>query len=350
MKKNVSFRLGKLSFLINKRSFITIVGLTLLIILLMIVSLGIGQMKISPIHVVKAIFSASTDMENLVVQSFRMPRILLSILAGAALAMSGAILQGIIRNPLASPDIIGITGGASFTTVAFLALYSDRSNTLTLSIHWLPLASFIGAVVIGFLVYFLAWKNGGIAPIRLVLIGVGVSAAVQALTTMMMLLGPIFTASRANIWITGSVNGTNWTEVATLAPWILFLTFILFVYSRRLNMHDLGEELVTNAGGFVQKDRFILLLLSTALAGGAVAFAGGVGFVGLMAPHMARRLVGSSYGVLLPVSALLGGTIVLVADLIARTAFAPLEVPVGVFTSAIGAPYFIYLLFKSRNK
>ncbi|MFC4404083.1 FecCD family ABC transporter permease [Gracilibacillus xinjiangensis] len=350
MNKNIPIRIGKISFLINKKSFFTLITLTLLILLFIILSLGIGQMRISPINVIKAIFRASTDMENLVVMSFRMPRILLAVLAGAGLAMSGAILQGIIRNPLASPDITGITGGAAFTTVAFLTIFSDRSNMLTISIQWLPLASFVGAVVIVFLVYILAWRDGGIAPIRLVLIGVGISAAVQAFTTMMMLLGPIYTASRANIWITGSVNGTNWNEIITIAPWIILITVILFVYSRRLNIQELGEELATNAGGLVQKDRFILLLLSAALAGGAVAFAGGIGFVGLMAPHIARRLVGSLFGALLPVSALIGGIIVLIADIIARTAFAPLEVPAGVFTSAIGAPYFIFLLFRNRNK
>lgn len=350
MKKYIPFRFGKISFLFDKRSLVLIVGLTIFILTFMIISLGIGQMKVSPIDVTKTIFGFGTDTQNLLVLSFRMPRILLSVLAGAALAMSGAILQGIIRNPLASPDIIGITGGAAFTTVGFLALFSDRSNTLTVSIQWLPLASFIGAIGTGFLVYFLAKKQGDIAPVRLVLIGVGLNAAVQAFTSMMMILGPIFTASRANIWITGSVNGTNWDEIVTLAPWILILTAILFIYTRRLNIQELGEDFATNAGGSVQKDRFFLLILSTALAGGAVAFAGGIGFVGLMAPHIARKLVGSSFGALLPVSALIGGIIVLGADLIARTAFAPLEIPAGVFTSAIGAPYFIYLLYKSRNQ
>ncbi|MGO1058588.1 FecCD family ABC transporter permease [Planococcus sp. FY231025] len=350
MKKYRSLRMGKASFLIDRKSLFILVLLTGLTFSLIVLSLGIGQLAINPIDVVKAIFGAGTDMHNLVVQSFRMPRILLAVFAGAGLAMSGAILQGIIRNPLASPDIIGITAGASFTTVAFLAFYSDRSNTLAVSIHWLPLASFIGAVGMGFLVYVLSQKYGQVAPVRLVLIGIGLSAAAQALTTMMMILGPIFTASRANIWITGSVNGTNWTEVLTIIPWIFLLTAVLFFYARRLNIQELGDELTVNAGSLVQRDRLVLLFLSSALAGGAVAFAGGIGFVGLMAPHMARKLVGSAFGALLPVSALLGGLIVLLADLIARTAFAPLEIPAGVFTSAIGAPYFIYLLYRTRNR
>jgi iron complex transport system permease protein len=351
MRKYRPFRLSKkISFLLDRKALVITIGLSAAVIVMMILSLGSGKMFISPPDVIKSIFGVGDDMNNLVVRMFRPPRILLAILAGAGLAVSGAILQGIIRNPLASPDIIGITGGAAFTTVGFLALYSDRSNALTVSIHWMPLASFIGAVGMGFLVYILSWKRGGITPIRLVLIGIGIAAAMQALTTMMMIRGPIFTAAKANIWITGSLNGTNWTEIMTVAPWILITTAIAFIYARRLNIQELGEDLATNAGSVVQKDRLFLLFLSTGLAGGAVAFAGGIGFVGLMAPHIARKLVGSAFGALLPVSALVGAMIVLVADLAARTVFSPLEVPAGVFTSAIGAPYFIYLLFKSRNQ
>jgi iron complex transport system permease protein len=350
MKKYTPFRVNKISVLIDKKSLLVTAFLLILMIITMIVSLGLGQMKIAPFDVVKSVFGAGDYMENLVVRSFRMPRILMAILAGAALALSGAILQGIIRNPLASPDIIGITGGAAFTTVAFLALFSDRSNTLTVSIQWLPLASFIGAIGMGFLVYILSWKKGGITPIRLVLIGIGLAAAMQAFTTMMLLLGPIFTASKANIWLTGSVNGATWKEVMTITPWLILLLIIVVVVTRRLNLQELGEDLAKNAGSLVQKDRLLLLLLSTSLAGGAVAFAGGIGFVGLMAPHMARKLVGSAFGALLPVSALIGGIIVLVADIIARNIYPGHEIPAGVFTSAIGAPYFIYLLYKTRNQ
>lgn len=336
------------SVLLDKRTAMIIITLFIAMIALMITSLGIGQFRISPVDVVKSVFGYGDTMQNLVVRSFRMPRILLALLAGAGLALSGTILQGIIRNPLASPDIIGITGGAATATVGFLAFFSDRSNTLTVSIAWLPLASFSGAIIMGFLVYFLAWKKG-VSPIRLVLIGIGLSAAAKALTTMMMILGPIFTAAKANIWITGSVNSTNWSEILTLLPWMVLLTVIVFIMARRLNIQELGADVATGAGVKVQKDRMLLLFLSTALAGGAVAFAGAIGFVGLIAPHIARKLVGASFGGLLAVSAIIGGILVMGADLIARTAFAPLEVPAGVFTAAIGAPYFIYLLYKNRN-
>jgi iron complex transport system permease protein len=349
VKKYIPLRSSYFSFLLDKKVIMLYLTLLLISGVLLIVSIGVGQMYISPKDTVKALFGFGDEMQNLVVQSLRLPRILLAFLAGMALAVSGAILQGIIRNPLASPDYIGITSGAAFATVGFFAIFSDRSNSLSVSIHWLPLAACIGALSVGLFIYFLSWKKG-VSPIRLILIGIGLEAVTGALRDLMILMGPIFLASRAHIWITGSVNGANWKEVVVLLPMLAVLLFIAFVYVRKVNVQELGEEMATNLGSHVQKERFVLLVLSTSLAGGAVAFAGGIGFVGLMAPHIGRKLVGSAFGGLLPVSALIGGIIVVVADLIARTAFAPLEIPAGVFTSAIGAPYFIYLLYKNRKK
>jgi len=325
-----------------------IVLLMVLTMLAVIISTGIGDMQIAPWKVVSVFFGGGSSIDQLVVTSFRLPRILIALLAGMALAVAGGILQGMIRNPLASPDIIGVTGGAGAAVVAFLTIFSNKDNTLMVSIKWLPVAAFIGAAVIAFLVYFLAWKKG-VSPVRLVLIGIGISALTQACTTLLMIMGPIYRASQANIWITGTVNGSDWQDVWILLPWSIIFIFLSFMITRQLNIQELGEEVATSAGANVQRQRFILLLMSTALVGGAVAFAGGIGFVGLMAPHMARRLVGSSFGALLPVAALLGGLLVMLADLIGRTLFLPLEVPAGVFTAAIGAPYFIYLLFKTRH-
>jgi iron complex transport system permease protein len=351
MNKYRSIRFGKkgnISFLIDHKSFITVLVLMVVTIILFLISTGLGEMKIDPVTVVKTLFGYGSRMEQLVVTSFRLPRIIIAFLVGMALAAAGSILQGIIRNPLASPDILGITGGASVAVVAFLTLFSNSSNALTVSIKWMPVAAFIGATVVAFLVYVLAWKNG-VSPIRLVLIGIGVSALTQALTTTFMVMGPIYQASQANIWITGTVNGSTWANVQILSPVVIMLLVISFMLARHLNIQELGEELATGVGSAVQKHRFLLLLVSTALTGSAVAFAGGIGFVGLMAPHMARRLVGSAFGALLPTAALLGGILVMLADLIGRTAFSPTEVPAGVFTAAIGAPYFIYLLYKTRN-
>lgn len=350
MSQYKSLRLlkGKISFLIDKRAAAIFLGLMALSFAVFILSTGMGDMAISPLNVIQVFFGGGSDMERLVVHSFRLPRIIVALMVGVGLAVAGGLLQGMIRNPLASPDIIGITGGAAVAVVGFLAYFSDENNALTVSIKWMPVSAFIGATLIAFLVYFLSWKNG-VSPVRLVLIGIGVSAMMQALTTLMMLMGPIYRASQANIWITGTVHGSTWGNVWVLVPWTLILVSIAFILSRNVNVQELGEEIATGVGGHVQRQRFVLLLVSTGLVASSVAFAGGIGFVGLMAPHMARRLVGSAFGALLPVSALIGGILVMLADLIGRTMFSPLEVPAGVFTASIGAPYFIYLLFKTRN-
>jgi iron complex transport system permease protein len=350
MSKYKNFRLfgGKFSVLIDRKASFVLIILALISFAVFIISTGSGEMKINPLTVVKVLFGAGPEMETLVITSFRLPRIIVALIVGMSLAMAGGILQGMIRNPLASPDILGITGGAAAAVVGFLAIFSDKNHSLTVSIAWLPLAAFIGAGVVAFLVYFLAWKNG-VSPIRLVLIGIGISTLMQALTTFLMVSGPIYQASQANIWITGTVYGSNWQNVAILVPWAVVFLIIAIMTARTLNIQELGDDVATGLGEKVQKHRFLLLMISTALIGGAVAFAGGIGFVGLMAPHMARRLVGSSFGALLPTSALLGGILVMLADLIGRTMFSPLEVPAGVFTAGIGAPYFIYLLFKTRN-
>ncbi|EZP77013.1 ABC transporter [Parageobacillus genomosp. 1] len=348
MKKYTSLRVGKsISFLVDKKAIIISLILFTVSVAVFLVSAGSGEMYISPLEVAKTLFGNGSDMNEIVIYTFRLPRILVALLAGMSLAVAGAILQGMIRNPLASPDVLGITGGAAAAVVMFLSFFSDKNNSLTISIHWLPFGAFVGATVTALLVYVLAWKNG-MAPLRLVLIGVGISALMQACTTLLMITGPIYRASQANVWITGSVYGASWKHVTLLAPWALILLAISFLSARKMNIQELGDELAIGAGASLQKQRFFLLLLSTALTGGAVAFAGGIGFVGLMAPHMARRLVGSSFGALLPASALLGAIFVMAADLAGRMLFAPMEIPAGVFTAAVGAPYFIYLLYKSR--
>lgn len=350
MRKYKSFRIwdGKISFLVDRIAWTKISIFTGIALIVFILSIGLGDYPLTPIEVIQTLFGKGSEMDELVVYHFRLPRAFISLLVGSALAVAGAILQGMIRNPLASPDILGVTGGASVFVVAFLTIFSNEDNALTVSISWLPLAAFLGATVIAYFVYLLSWKKG-VSPIRLVLIGIGISALAQALTTLLMILGPIYRASQANIWITGSVNGSDWGDVAILTPWIVVLIIISLFFARKVNIQELGDDIAKGVGGKVQLERFLLLTISTALVGGAVAFAGGIGFVGLIAPHIARRIVGSAYGVLIPLSAVIGGILVMASDLLGRTLFLPLEVPAGVFTAAIGAPYFIYLLFKAKS-
>ncbi|MBM7579516.1 FecCD family ABC transporter permease [Jeotgalibacillus terrae] len=337
------------SFLFDIRTAISIGVALIIVIAAFLISLGLGEVWVSPLDIVKVFLGMGEPLNELVIREFRLPRVLIALLVGVALAVAGALLQGMVRNPLASPDVIGISGGASVFVVGFLVLFSDSNGALSVSIQWLPVAAFLGALIAAVLVYIFSWKNG-LSPIRLVLIGIGLSLFANAVTTMLMLIGPIYRASQANIWITGSVNGSTWSQVWILLPWVSLLFLAALLMARHLNLLELGDDISTSMGSIVSKQRILILLISTGLVGGSVAFAGGIGFVGLMAPHLARKLIGSSFGSLIPMSALIGAGLVMLADLMGRLIAAPLEIPAGVFTAAIGAPYFIYLLFKERGK
>ncbi|QSS99334.1 iron ABC transporter permease [Pontibacillus sp. ALD_SL1] len=350
MSKYVKIRSKKdrISFFLEKRALIYFSLFIGLLSVVFIMSASLGETFIPPFDAVTVFFGGGTDVQNLIIETLRLPRMIVALFVGIGLALSGAILQGMIRNPLASPDIIGISGGGAVAVVLFLTLFSDETDSLTVSIHWMPVAAFIGASLVGVFVYLLAYKNG-VSPMRIILIGIGLSALTQAITNTLMIVGPIYRASQANVWLTGSVYGANWDQVKIIVPSILVLVVVSLLLSRRINVQELGEELAAGVGSHLQRDRFLFLLVSTALAGIAVSFAGGVGFVGLMAPHIARRLVGSSYGALLPLSGLIGAILVMGADLIGRTLFLPNIVPAGVFTATIGAPYFIFLLFSNKR-
>lgn len=287
MKKYASLRVGKsISFLVDKKAITISLILLAVSVVIFLVSAGSGEMYISPLEVAKTLFGNGSDMNEIVIYTFRLPRILVALLAGMSLAVAGAILQGMIRNPLASPDVLGITGGAAAAVVTFLTLFSDKNNSLTISIHWLPLGAFVGATVTALLVYMLAWKNG-MAPLRLVLIGIAISALMQALTTLLMITGPIYRASQANVWITGSVYGASWKHVTLLAPWALILLAASWLSARKMNIQELGDELAIGAGVSLQKQRFFLLFIKHCLNRRSGRFCG---------RHWLCRVDGAAYG------------------------------------------------------
>ncbi|MGO4108090.1 FecCD family ABC transporter permease [Paenibacillus sp. YAF4_2] len=347
MSKYKTFRWDKpkLSYLLEHKALWTALILFLLCIAAAILSTGIGSQFIAPIDVIKSIIGKGSAMHDVIVLKLRLPRIVIALLVGAALASAGAVLQGLIRNPLASPDVTGITEGASLGTVLFLFFLGGH-----VSVHWMPVAAILGAYAVTVILYLLSWKKGA-SPLRMVLIGTGLSAAFKSISYMFIIASPYFLANRAMTFMTGSIYGSSWEkDVYTLLPWLIVLLPATWLMARHVNVQALGDDVAGSAGANVQKHRLILLLLSVSLAGAAIAIGGAIAFIGLMAPHMARKLVGSSFGGLLPVSALLGAIILLVSDLVARTVFAPLDIPAGVFTAAIGAPFFLYMLYRHRNQ
>jgi iron complex transport system permease protein len=326
----------------TKYTFLLFIGLTCIVIALSLLSLSVGGVSVPLKEVFASLAGRNTEASNLIIMQFRLPRIAAAILIGAALAVAGALLQGVIRNPLASPDLLGVTGGASVAVVAFMTFVTGYS------IHWVPFIAIGGALVATTINYVFAWKKG-VSPFRLVLIGIGISTAMGALTTFLLISGPAYLAAQVLNWMTGSIYGTNWSYIEVLWPWVAIFIPLSLLLAKELNVQSLGEDVARGLGSRLQLSRMILLFYSVALAGAAVGVAGTISFIGLMAPHIARMLVGNSYKLIIPVSALIGAIILLLADLAGRMLFQPLDVPAGVFTAGIGAPFFMYLLFKRKK-
>jgi len=347
MSKSITLRGRRHSFQIERRTLATIGVLLLANIAVMIVCIGLGSTFISPLSVIRSLLGLGDSSNDMIIFNLRMPRIVIAVMVGSALAVSGALLQGVVRNPLTSPDVIGISSGASLGTIVFILYFSH------LSIRYMPISSVAGAFGAALLIYWFAYRRGGVTPLRLVLIGIGMATALTALTYMLILTAsftPTAVAVKAFTFMTGSIYGVSWTrDVLTLLPWFAVLMPVALLYARHLNVQELGDEVAKSVGSPVDKKRTMLLFLSVALAGAAVAIGGTINFIGLMAPHIARKLVGPSYGGVIPVSALIGSLVLLLSDLVARIAFIPLDIPAGVFTAAIGAPFFIYLLYRHRN-
>lgn len=320
--------------------------LLLAIIAVFLVSLNMGTMKIPLAEVVKAFNGTGSEQNYTVLMHFRLPRMVIAILIGAGIAVSGAILQSVSRNALADPGILGINSGAGLAVVLYIFYFQGSSFSSGIwSVYIMPFAALVGAFLAAFLIYSLAWKQG-VTPIRLVLVGIGINAAFGALIIVFQLMMDPNNFMQATIWLSGSIWGASWEYVVAILPWILFLVPWAVYKSQNLNVLNLGDHTAAGLGVTVERERRTLLLISVALAGACVAVGGGIAFLGLVAPHLARKLVGPRHQGMLPVSALLGSLVLLVADMIGKNLMAPSEIPVGLVVSCLGAPYFIYLLIK----
>jgi iron complex transport system permease protein len=296
-------------------------------------------------QVISVILGAGEKTERLIVLQIRMPRVVIALLAGGAMAVAGFLLQRVTRNSLASPGILGVVDGAALGVVIFLALLSDESNTLTVPIAFQPVAAAVGALTAIVLVFLLSGRQASSA-IRLLLFGIAVAAVAKAATVVLMLTGPIYRTTQAARWIAGAVNEINWGEIQVTAIALAPILILVFIAARKLPPADLDEVSARGVGLNLPLFRIATFALSAALTALAVAFVGGVSFIGLLAPHMARMLVGRGVVAGIVGSFLLGAIMLIGADLIVRVLFAPTEVPAGTVTAVIGTPYFLYLLLK----
>lgn len=336
--------------IISKKFKSFFVLLVILIILLGLLSLATGHLSISLDEMWATVTGHGTKKNQLLLFEFRLPRLLIAILAGASLGVAGALFQGVTQNELADPGIIGINSGAGLAVVLFLTL-SNREVTSTdtlLNTISLPFAAFIGGFVAAVCIYVIAWKNG-VTPIRMVLVGIGINAGFAALLTMLQLQMEESDFNQVTVWLSGSIWNAHWPAVFSLLPWVIILIPTSIYKAKVLNVLQLGDEMALGLGISVELERVKLIAIGVALAGASVSVAGGISFLGLGAPHIARKLVGNRHQRLLPVTACIGSLILLISDSIARNLLAPSEVPVGLIVSLLGAPYFVYLLINAES-
>jgi iron complex transport system permease protein len=318
-------------------AFIFISALALVLIIFSGTMLGTIEFSVSEaLKLIKG--SVKDELINQVIVNVRLPRILTGVLVGMNLGVAGVLLQGLIRNPMASPNVIGVNAGAGLSAVIVMTLLPEK-------IEIIPLAAFVGAVAAAALVYTLTRTSNRDRVVHIALAGVAVSSLLKAVTSgLMMINSDILDITYS--WLMGSLSGRTWPAFKTILPYSLAALTISLIISPKMNLLGLGDEVAGSVGLPVRFYRLLIISTAAILAGSAVSVAGTIGFVGLIAPNSARLFVGSDHRYLVPLSAIFGGILLTLSDTIARTVFQPIEISVGIITSVLGAPFFLVLLYK----
>lgn len=328
----------------KKRGILPILFAVLLFVVLF--SLTHGKMALTWQEIWEILQGGGSHAKRLLLFDFRLPRIILAVLAGAALAVGGAVLQSATQNPLADSGILGINAGAGLFVLIFISFIQTTRTSRFL----LPLLALAGALLTTAAIFAVAYKRRvGITPVRLVLTGVVVSSGISALTLLLTTRIDSETYRFVTLWQAGSIWGTNWLFVWTLLPWLIVLIGWLLFKHRELDILQFGDETATSLGINVQTERIKLIIAAVALTGAAVSVTGGIGFLGLIAPHITRGLGFKKHWQLLPVTAVIGSLLLLIGDTLGRLSPGSGEIPAGTVVAIVGAPYFLYLLLKSMR-
>lgn len=315
------------------------------------VSLTNGTFDLSASDVIRTLLRIdSTREHDLVIFDFRLPRILIGALVGFGLGISGAVLQGITKYSLADPGILGIhaASGTSVVLGMFL-LHGTIKGPSWMTVMTMPMFGWIGGIVAVVLLYMFAKHNGELDPQRLILVGIALGSGFGSLTMYISLKMSPQDFEMATVWLAGSIYSSNWKHVVTTLPWIVILVPIIWKKAYILDLMQLGEMSVKGLGIHTQRERRILLLCCVGLISSCVAVSGSISFVGLIAPHIARRLVGIHYKYIIPACGVIGMLMVIIGDFIGKTIFAPAQLPVGIVISIIGVPYFLYQLYRAKR-
>lgn len=323
-----------------KKRTIVVTAFSIMLVLAITASLMIGPVSFSLSEIWSGLFTPDESLARRIVWELRFPRVLIGMIVGMCLASSGAILQGVMKNPLADPGIIGVSSGAGLAATTIMIIFPAY-------IMFLPLAAFIGALVTALIIYALSWK-GGTSPVRIILVGVAINAVIGAFMSALMLLYSDRVQSVLP-WLAGGIAGVGWVQFEMIIYYAIAALVLALFAIRHIRILRLGDEVAKLLGHNVEKSRFFLIVLSTLLAGIAVSVSGLIGFVGLVVPHILRIMIGGDYRYLLPASALGGGLLVILADTVARSAFDPIELPVGILLSFLGGPFFLYMIQRRRD-
>ncbi|MEU0618089.1 iron chelate uptake ABC transporter family permease subunit [Streptomyces albogriseolus] len=341
MKTNRAVRVpGGLSVRLDVRAFTVVVLLMLLALGASVLLIGTGDFPMSASDVLRSLAGQGTEGQEFIVTELRLPRVLVGLLVGASLGIGGALFQSISRNPLGSPDILGLGQGATAGALTVIVLFSGSANQVALG-------ALAGGLLTGIAIYVLAWKRG-VHGYRLVLVGIGVSAVVTAVNGYLLTKSDIVDAARAVVWMTGSLDGRDWDQVWPLLALCAVLVPVVLANSRALRMTEMGDDVSNALGVRVERLRLVLMLSAVLLTASATAAAGPVSFVALTAPQLARRLTRSP-GPNLVASMCMGAALLVLADFVSQRAFGAEQLPVGVVTGVVGGVYLLWLLVTERR-
>ncbi|MBW4569663.1 MAG: iron ABC transporter permease [Tolypothrix carrinoi HA7290-LM1] len=323
----------------SDRLIIATLLLTIALIIIVGISLSFGAVSMTTAQIWQALTKTGDPLNQTIIWDLRLPRTLAAVLVGAALGMSGSLLQGMLRNGLADPFLLGISAGAGLFAITMLSF--------GVFLSWIPLAAWVGGLLTTIIVYFLARSREGISIERLILGGVAVSSLFGAIQSVLLLMAEDGRIQTALSWLIGSLNGRGWNEVTVAGAYISVALLLGCLLARAVNLLNLGDELAVSLGVNLLRDRILIGGVATLLAAGAVSVGGLIGFVGLIVPHGIRLLVGTDYRAVLPLSAIGGALVLTAADLLSR--LGAVELPVGAVTALLGSPLFIWLLYNRKS-
>jgi iron complex transport system permease protein len=335
-----------------------IVALAMLAVFSLLFSITTGASNASAFDVVHDLLrraggeSALSLRDRIIIFDIRLPRAVLGLLIGASLAVSGAIMQGLFRNPLADPGLVGVSSGASFGAVVMIVLGGTFAAPLytLLGIYALPLAAFAGGLVTTLLLYRIATQHGQTSVATMLLAGIALGALAMAVTGVLIYMADDKQLRDLTFWGMGSLSGATWVKITAAGPIILLSLLSIPFLARGLNAITLGEAAAFHMGVPVQRLKTIAIVVVAAATGASVSVSGGIGFVGIVVPHILRMVIGPDHRYLLPASALLGGALLILADVLARTIVSPAEMPIGIITAAVGGPFFLWILLRNRTR